>query len=111
MIAIAWLCSSDRRRVRWRVVGWGLLLQFALGVLLLKTPVGAVFFDAMNAIVGAFVGYTETGVRFVFGALVDTGFSFVVNVLPIMRSRSCSRAPWAPRGPRASPPWRTSSWA
>jgi CNT family concentrative nucleoside transporter len=84
MIAIAWAASTDRRRVPWRTVAWGAGLQLALAVLLLKTPVGALFFDAMNAIVSALTSYTEVGVRFVFGALVDTGFSFVVNVLPII---------------------------
>jgi CNT family concentrative nucleoside transporter len=84
MIALAWACSVDRRRVPWRVVLWGLALQLGLGVLLLVTPVGGVFFAVMNAVVSALGSYTDVGVRFVFGALVDTGFSFVVNVLPII---------------------------
>ena len=84
MIAIAWLCSSDRRRVPWNTVAWGLALQLVLGVVLLKTPVGGLFFDVVNAIVGAFTAYTDAGVGFVFGALAETGFSIVVNVLPII---------------------------
>ena len=84
MIAIAWAASTERSRIPWRTVAWGAGLQLALGVLLLKTPVGALFFDGMNAVVSALTAYTDVGVRFVFGALVDTGFSFVVNVLPII---------------------------
>ena len=84
MIAIAWLCSRDRGAVPWRTVAWGLGLQLALGVLLLKTPVGRVFFDAMNVLVAALTRYTEAGVSFVFGDLVPQGFSIVVNVLPII---------------------------
>ena len=84
MLAVAWAVSSDRRRVPWRTVGWGLGIQLGLGVVLLKTALGRIFFDAMNAMVSAFLGYVDTGVRFVFGALVDTGFSFAVNVLPII---------------------------
>jgi len=84
MVAIAFAVSSDRRRIPWRTVAWGLALQLSLGVLLLKTPAGGVFFRGMNAVVSAFVSYTEAGVHFVFGALVDTGFSFAVNVLPII---------------------------
>jgi CNT family concentrative nucleoside transporter len=53
-------------------------------VLLLGTPVGGLFFRAMNTVVAQLTRYTDVGVRFVFGALVDTGFSFVVNVLPII---------------------------
>jgi CNT family concentrative nucleoside transporter len=84
MVAIAWAASSDRRRVPWRILAWGMALQLGLGVLLLKTPAGGLFFEAMSALVGALLRYTDAGVRFVFGALVDTGFSFVVNVLPII---------------------------
>ncbi|KPJ74886.1 MAG: hypothetical protein AMS19_14700 [Gemmatimonas sp. SG8_23] len=84
MIGIAWLASSDRSRIPWRTVGWGVGLQLALGVLLLETPFGALFFRAMNGVVAQLTRYTDVGVDFVFGALVETGFSFVVNVLPII---------------------------
>jgi len=84
MIGIAWLCSNNRSKVPWRTVAWGVGLQLALGVLLLKTPGGRVFFDAMNVLVAALTRYTEAGISFVFGDLVPQGFSIVVNVLPII---------------------------
>ncbi len=84
MIAIDWLFSTDRRRVPWRIVGWGVAIQLGLGVVLLKTAAGAPFFNGMNALARALISYTETGSRFVFGSLADTGFSFVIHVLPII---------------------------
>jgi CNT family concentrative nucleoside transporter len=81
-MAVAWALSEDRRAAPWRTVAWGVALQIGLGVLLLKTPVGAGFFSVMSALVAALIACTDVGVRFVFGALVDTGFSFAVNVLP-----------------------------
>ncbi len=84
MIAVAWLFSRDRSRVPWRTVAWGIGLQGALGVLLLKTPLGGAFFHGMTVLVTHFLSYTEAGTRFVFGALFDTGFSFAVNVLPVI---------------------------
>jgi len=84
LVGIAWLCSGDRSRIPWRTVAWGLGLQLGLGVVLLWTPVGGVFFAIMNALVEALLRTTDVGVRFVFGALVDTGFSFAINVLPII---------------------------
>jgi len=84
MLAIAWAFSLERRRVPWRVVGWGLALQLGLGVLLLETPVGSVFFSGMNALVSALGAYTDAGARFVFGSLLETGFSFALNVLPVI---------------------------
>jgi len=84
MIAIAWAFSQDRRRFPWRTVAWGAALQLALGVVLLETPVGEVFFRGMNRAVATFIGYVDAGVGFVFGSLAKTGFSIVVNVLPII---------------------------
>ena len=84
MIGIAWIASSDRRRFPWHTVAWGVGLQLALGVILLKTPVGRGFFLAMNGVTSAMIRYTNAGIEFVFGPLVDTGFSIVVNVLPVI---------------------------
>jgi CNT family concentrative nucleoside transporter len=84
MIAVAWAFSLDRRRFPWRTVAWGTALQLALGIVLLETAVGELFFRLMEEVVSTFLGYVDAGVRFVFGPLVDTGFSIVVNVLPII---------------------------
>ncbi len=84
MIGIAWIFSSDRRALPWRTVGVGLGLQLGLGLLLLRTEPGRAFFLAANRAVSVFLDYTQAGVSFVFGALAETGFSFLVNVLPIV---------------------------
>jgi len=84
MVGIAWLFSLERRRFPWRTVLVGLAMQLALGLLLLRTAPGRVFFVGVNGAVAGFLDYTQAGVRFVFGALAETGFSFVVDVLPIL---------------------------
>jgi len=89
MIAIAWACSVDRRRMPWRTVAWGLGLQLALALLLLKSPAGRGFFAAANAAVDGLTHYTEVGVRFVFGALLDGGFSLALHVLPVIVFMGC----------------------
>ncbi|HEX5066408.1 MAG TPA: Na+ dependent nucleoside transporter N-terminal domain-containing protein, partial [Myxococcota bacterium] len=83
LLALAWAISSDRRHVPWRAVAWGVGLQLGLGALLLLTRFGAWFFAAMNGVVDLLSRTTDAGIRFVFGALAD-GFSFAVNVLPII---------------------------
>ena len=50
MIGIAWILSSDRRRVNWRLVGFGVGLQFVFGFLVLKTGVGQALFDGASAV-------------------------------------------------------------
>ena len=81
-MALAWALSEDRRAVPWRTVAWGIALQLGLGLLLLEDAVRARVLRVMSALVDALIACTDAGVRFVFGALVDTGFSFAVNVLP-----------------------------
>jgi CNT family concentrative nucleoside transporter len=82
MIGLAWLCSSDRRRVPWRTVLYGTALQLGLALLALDTEPGHRFFAGANDAVNALIGYVDEGSRFVFGALFDAGFSFVTHVLP-----------------------------
>jgi CNT family concentrative nucleoside transporter len=84
MVVLAWTASNDRRRIPWRIILSGTAIQFALALLMLRTEPGRRFFVAANDAVNGFIGYTDTGVRFVFGALADSGFSFVINVLPII---------------------------
>jgi CNT family concentrative nucleoside transporter len=71
MIGFAWLMSSGRRSVNWRLVATGLGLQIAFGLFVLKTRAGEVLFSTLNDTVVAFLGFTSTGARFLFGNLVD----------------------------------------
>ncbi len=84
MLAIAWAVSTDRRRIPWRTVAWGLAIQAVLALALLKTAPGRVFFLGMNDVVNGVVAFTDAGVQFVFGGLANSEFSIVVNVLPII---------------------------
>jgi CNT family concentrative nucleoside transporter len=84
LIGIAWAVSRDRRRFPLRVVAWGLGLQLALALLLLRTAPGRAFFVGVSDAVAGIVAYTDQGVRFVFGPLRDVGFSFALGVLPVI---------------------------
>jgi CNT family concentrative nucleoside transporter len=84
LIALAWVFSRDRRRFPLRAVGFGLALQLALALLLLRTAPGRAFFIGVSDAVAGIVAYTDEGVRFVFGPLRETGFSFALGVLPVI---------------------------
>lgn len=71
ILGVAWLASTDRRAVSWRVVWWGLGLQLAFALVVLRTPLGVAFFQNVNAVVRAVLGYAAEGGRFVFGNLVS----------------------------------------
>jgi CNT family concentrative nucleoside transporter len=69
-IATAWGMSVNRRVVAWRVVLWGVALQFIFALLILKTAPGRWVFEQLNHMFTSLLGYTGEGARFVFGKLV-----------------------------------------
>jgi CNT family concentrative nucleoside transporter len=86
ILAFAWLCSNHKRSIRLRTVAWGLGLQFAFALLVLKTPFSQVL-RAISAGVAALFGYANVGSAFVFGKLADSdsmGVIFAFQVLPII---------------------------
>jgi len=72
MLGIAWLLSSDRRRISWRLVGIGVALQAVLGFIVLKTGAGRALFAGANVVFTRLLGFTEQGARFIFGNLART---------------------------------------
>ncbi|KAF4072098.1 hypothetical protein AMELA_G00270420 [Ameiurus melas] len=78
--------SAKRYAVRWRTVLWGLGLQFAMGLFVIRTEPGLIAFNWLGAQIQTFLNYTHTGSKFVFGSLVDiekeTIFAF--QALPIV---------------------------
>jgi len=71
ILAVAWGMSNNRKHIPWRVIGWGLGLQFIFAVIVLKTAPGRWFFDKLNVVVMTLLGYSTDGARFIFGSLVD----------------------------------------
>ena len=50
---------------------WGLLLQFLLGLIILRWEVGKQVFQCLGEKITTFLGYTEEGSSFVYGYLVS----------------------------------------
>src|SRR5438067_2816221 len=69
LLLFAWVLSEDRFRVAWRIVGVGVLLQFALALIFLKFPPATAVFLVLNHAVEALQRATEAGTGFVFGYL------------------------------------------
>lgn len=66
---LAWALSENRRRVEWRVVGWGVGLQFIIAALMLKVPLFQALLAQLNRIVRAVEQASHEGGEFVFGYL------------------------------------------
>lgn len=67
MIALAWLLSSNRRRIPWRVILGGLLLQLVFGLLVLRTEGGEAFFQGAGRLFQNLLSYVDAGSAFLFG--------------------------------------------
>ncbi len=81
MILLAWLMSSHKFRVRWRTIATGMLLQFVLAVLVLKTSPGRAFFQIVGDFFTTVLDFVSEGSEFVFGPNYDQ-FFFAFKVLP-----------------------------
>lgn len=85
LIGISWLFSSNRRKVNWKLVATGLLLQILLACFVLLTPWGASVFDTISNGFVKLLGFTTEGAKVVFGDFTRPdkfGFVFAFQVLP-----------------------------
>ena len=87
ILAGAWAFSTNRRAVRVKTVAWGLGLQFALALFVLKVPIGQRIFSWLGEKITALLALSFKGSEFVFGPLGQPGggtigFVFAFQVLP-----------------------------
>lgn len=85
LVGIAWLFSSHKRQVDWKLVGTGMVIQVLFAAFVLLTPFGAAIFGAAAHAFVTVSGYTTEGAKMIFGDLATAdrfGFIFVFQVLP-----------------------------
>ena len=68
-LGIAWALSTNRKAIRLRTIFWGLGLQFALALFVLKTPIGQILFTWVGQKITRVLNLSFVGSEFVFGAL------------------------------------------
>ncbi|MFO7978149.1 MAG: Na+ dependent nucleoside transporter N-terminal domain-containing protein, partial [Bacteroidales bacterium] len=85
LIAIAWLFSSKRKAINWKVVGIGLSIQLLLAFGILQVPAVQFFFEVVGSFFVVILDFTKEGTEFLFGGFLDVntyGFIFAFQVLP-----------------------------
>lgn len=86
MLGLAYTFSTNRRAIRLKTVAWGLGLQIAFAVFVLKIEFGRTLFQKAGDAVNRLLGYAFVGAQFVFGDLgkqgSHLGFYFAFQVLP-----------------------------
>ena len=69
VLAVCWLASTGRRRIRWGTVAWGLALQILFAWLVLCTSFGQQTMAWAGGVVKSALDCTYAGTGMVFGAL------------------------------------------
>jgi CNT family concentrative nucleoside transporter len=69
LMGLAYLCSSNKKVLNWRVIVWGLLLQFIFAVFIFILPVGGKIFLVVNQVVVKILDSASAGSEFLFGRL------------------------------------------
>jgi CNT family concentrative nucleoside transporter len=86
VLVAAWLGSTDRRRIRWRTVAWGLSLQLLFAFFVLRFDFGQRVMAWAGDVVNNMLSATSAGTTVLFGALgtpnTSLGSIFAFQVLP-----------------------------
>lgn len=99
MLGLAWLMSSHKSKVNWRMVGLGLLLQLALGAIFFNSQTwtfggrfeSGIVFYLFDSFFGLIKAWADEGGKFVFGAwgeapLKDDGQFYAANPLYLLKT-------------------------
>jgi concentrative nucleoside transporter, CNT family len=88
MLSLAYVFSTNRRAIRVKTVAWGLGLQIAFAIFVLKVPFGREMFQKIGDAANRVLAYSFVGSEFIFGELgkqhSNIGFIFAFQVLPVV---------------------------
>jgi len=86
VLLAAWLGSTNRRRIRWRTVAWGLCLQLLFAYIVLRFDFGQKAMFWAGGVVTQMLSATAAGTTVLFGKLgtpdTSLGSIFAFQVLP-----------------------------
>lgn len=84
LIFIAFLFSSNRKSIDWRLVAVGIILQILFGFLITRVELVTNAFEWLSEKFVIFLGFSNEGAQFLFGDLATNkfGFIFAFQVLP-----------------------------
>ncbi len=71
ILGIAVLMSNNRKKIKLRLIAWGLGLQVVFAMVILWTPPGRWLFDGARIAVAQLLSFTDYGAGFLFGNLYN----------------------------------------
>lgn len=66
LVGIAWAMSENRKKVDWKLVGWGVGLQLLFGLVIMSPFVSGIFYTVVNGGVDKLLSFAGDGANFVF---------------------------------------------
>lgn len=86
VLLLAWLASSDKKKIKYRPIITMIVVQIGLGLLLLKTSVGEFLIKGFANSFSKLLGYANEGINFVFGGIANEGAHtfFLFVLMPIV---------------------------
>ncbi|MCK4854744.1 MAG: hypothetical protein KAT31_10790, partial [Bacteroidales bacterium] len=87
LILIAWIFSSNRGAINWRVVFMGLAIQLILAIGILWIPPVQIFFEFVGKLFVKILDFTYAGTEFLFksnesGIIEKPLLNFAITILP-----------------------------
>lgn len=83
LLALAFILSTDKKKINLQTVVMGLLLQVILIFFVIKVPVGQFLLEKLALSVSSLIQMGMEGVDFVFGVIAE-GYVFAINVLSLI---------------------------
>jgi len=82
VLLAAYIFSTDRKRIRWRTIAWGLGLQVCFAFLVLRFDYGQQLMSWAGGVVTQMLSYTFAGTKMVFGQLGLPNAGLFGSMLP-----------------------------
>jgi CNT family concentrative nucleoside transporter len=80
LLGIAFLFSNNKKKIDWRLVRIGIILQLIFAIFVLKIPGGEDVFNALSKFFVTVINFTFDGAEFVFG--IFSSQDSMENILP-----------------------------
>ena len=81
---LAFLLSNNKKKINWRTVIIGFVIQFGFALIALKWSVGKYVLSKISLGVQSVIDYANEGISFLFGSLTKDSSIFAVNVLGVI---------------------------
>ena len=82
LVFVLWATSHNRKKVNWRTILVGVLVQFVVALFVLRTPAGYDIFHFVSTLADDLLGFADEGVGFLTDASITKLGWFLTAVVP-----------------------------